>query len=232
MADDYLSLRDADFDNFYKFMCHYVNAKCTGSTPEWTHIPQAAWSLLADTCAAWTAAYGKTIGPHTPVETEAKNDAKKEAKKVIRPFVNQYLRFPPVTNEDRTAMGIPNKDTIPTDVPVPTAQPEADLTFPGIHMVELAKIRAVKGTAPDARSDHGVRIYYGLTGPASDKHKFRLTGEPKTGADLPYSVFTRRKRERFDFDGERGNTVYFCLRYENSKGEAGPYGPMLSAVIP
>jgi hypothetical protein len=28
------------------------------------------------------------------------------------------------------------------------------------------------------------------------------------------------------------NTVYFCLRYENSKGEAGPFGPVLSAVIP
>jgi hypothetical protein len=30
---------------------------------------------------------------------------------------------------------------------------EADLTFPGIHLVELAKIRAVKGTGPDTRSD-------------------------------------------------------------------------------
>jgi hypothetical protein len=45
-------------------------------------------------------------------------------------------------------------------------------------------------------------------------------------------AFTRRKRERFDFDGESGNTVYFCLRYENSKGEAGPFGPLLSAVVP
>jgi hypothetical protein len=152
---------------------------------------------------------------------------------VARPFINQYLKFPPVQDEDRTAMGIPNRDTTPTDVPVPTAQPEADLTFPGIHLVELRKIRAVQGTTPpDPRSDYGTRIYYGLSGPARDKHKFRLAGEPKTGSDLPYSVFTRRKRERFDFDGESGNTVYFCLRYENSKGEAGPFGPMLSAVIP
>ena len=167
------------------------------------------------------------------METEAKNNAKKAAKKVIRPFVNQYLRFPPVTNEDRTAMQIPNRDTTPTEVPIPTAQPEADLTFPGIYLVELRKSRTVQGnTPPDSRSDYGVRIYYGLTGLTSDKHKFRLAAEPKTGADLPYSVFTRRKKERFDFDGESGNTVYFCLRYENSKGEAGPYGPMLSAVIP
>jgi hypothetical protein len=232
MAIDYLSLSDADFDNLYKFMCHYVNVKRTGEPPEWTHIPQEAFTVLANGCTAWNAAYVKTIGPHTPVETEAKNNAKKEAKKVIRPFVNQYLRFSPVTNEDRTAMKIPNRDTTPSDVPVPTAQPEADLTFPGIHLVELRKIRPVSGTAPDARSDYGVRIYYGLSGPANDKYKFRLAAEPKTGSDLPYSLFTRRKKELFDFDGESGNTVYFCLRYENSKGEAGPYGPMLKAVIP
>jgi hypothetical protein len=49
----------------------------------------------------------------------------------------------------------------------PQAQPEADLTFPGIHLVELAKIRAMKGaTPPDSRSDYGTRISFGLTGPA------------------------------------------------------------------
>jgi hypothetical protein len=31
---------------------------------------------------------------------------------------------------------------------------------------------------------------------------------------------------------ESGNTVYFCLRYENSEEGQGPFGPMLSAVIP
>jgi hypothetical protein len=38
--------------------------------------------------------------------------------------------------------------------------------------------------------------------------------------------------KRLDFDGERGNTVYFCLRGENRKGREegeGPFGPILSA---
>jgi hypothetical protein len=86
--------------------------------------------------------------------------------------------------------------------------------------------------SPEPRGGCGARTYYGLSGPASDKHKLRLAAEPGTGADLPCSVFTRRKRERFDFDGEGGNTVCFCLRRENGKGAAGPCGPMLKAVIP
>jgi hypothetical protein len=232
MGKDYVPSRDADFDDWFKFMNQYVAQKCGGGTPEWTHIPQAARTALADSYAAWYTAYANTKGPHTPVDTEAKNDAKKASEALVRPFVNQYLHYPPVTNEDRTAMGIPNRDTIPTPIPVPTAQPEADLTFPGIHLVELRKIRPVSGAAPDSRSDYGVRIYYGFSGPPSEQYKFRLAGEPKTGKDLPYSVFTKRGKERFDFDGESGNTVYFCLRYENPTGGAGPYGPMLNAVIP
>ncbi|MDR2793324.1 MAG: hypothetical protein LBB61_06615, partial [Treponema sp.] len=81
MAKDYLALPDAEFERFYKYMNQYVDGKCTGSTPEWTHIPQIARTEMADAYAAWNVAYGRTIGPHTPVDTEAKNDAKDAAKK-------------------------------------------------------------------------------------------------------------------------------------------------------
>jgi hypothetical protein len=77
-----------------------------------------------------------------------------------------------------------------------------------------------------------VRIYYGLTGEAGEQFPFRLAGPLKTAKKLPYSVWPRKRKERFDFEGESGNTVYFCLRYENGKGEVGPFGPVLSAVIP
>ncbi|MDR2260454.1 MAG: RHS repeat protein [Azoarcus sp.] len=41
------------------------------------------------------------------------------------------------------------------------------------------------------------------------------------------------KRERMDFaQEESGKTIYFCVRYENAKGEPGPWGPIFSAVIP
>jgi hypothetical protein len=52
------------------------------------------------------------------------------AKQVIRPFVNQYLRFPPVTNEDRTAISIPNRDPEPSPVPRPEDIPEVEALTP------------------------------------------------------------------------------------------------------
>ncbi|MDR0473878.1 MAG: hypothetical protein LBH43_09455, partial [Treponema sp.] len=49
---------------------------------------------------------------------------------------------------------------------------------------------------------------------------------------IPGSKFTGKKKMLFDFEGESGNTVYFCLRYESPTGGEEPFGPVLSAVIP
>jgi hypothetical protein len=98
----------------------------------------------------------------------------------------------------------------------------------------IKKLPSLEGD-PD-RADYGVRIFWGVLGESSATDKFRISVPPKSGDDLPHSTFTRRKRYRFDFPEEdRGKTVYFCLRYENSKGGKdgeGPFGPIFSAIIP
>jgi hypothetical protein len=88
---------------------------------------------------------------------------------------------------------------------------------------------------PD-RANHGVRIFWGILAEPGDTDKFRITAPPRDGDDLPHSTFTQRRKYRFDFPEEdRGKTVYFCLRYENSKGGKegeGPWGPIFKAIIP
>jgi hypothetical protein len=106
------------------------------------------------------------------------------------------------------------------------------LTFPGLHMVELKNICPVGKTQGDEGGSSGVRIYYGLTGELATVHKFRVERTPNTGNNLPYLEWASRKKFLFDFDGESGNTVYFCFRYENKKGMEGPFGPILKVVIP
>jgi hypothetical protein len=224
------------YDTFFGNICQYVEMKCSpAESPQWSHIPQGERTVLNAAYADWHAAYAPTLVPHTPAATAMRNAAWKRSKKVLARFIQVWLRgFPDIVTEgDLRNMGIPPIDEDHTNIPPPQVQVEADLAFPGIHMVELRKIRPVSGLdRPDPRSDHGVRIYYGITGEENAEFPFRLDGPIKTARVLPYSVFTRKKKERFDFEGESGNTVYFCLRYENSKGEAGPYGPILSAVIP
>jgi hypothetical protein len=149
----------------------------------------------------------------------------------MRFFKKHYFLVPPLTEKDLADLDLRAANP-PSPVGKPESQPIADLVFPGIHLVELRKIRPIGGPPPDPRANYGVRIYYGFSGPPTAAHPVRMAGPPKTGKDLPYSFFTRRRKERFDFEGESGNTVYFCLVYENSKGDEGSFGPFFSAVIP
>jgi hypothetical protein len=148
----------------------------------------------------------------------------------MRFIKSRWFLSPPLTDADYASLLLSHDGTA-TDIPPPAAQPTADLAFPGLHEIELRHIRPVDPSIGDPRSNEGARIYFGLTGEPTETHKFRITGEVKSGRDLPSSQFTRRKKERFDFPAESGNRVYFCIRFEHG-GAAGPWGPVLTAVIP
>jgi len=188
---------------------------------------------LADLLADFTRKLNDCDDPgRTPIQIVAKNVARKKLEKALRNFVQGFLmRNTLVNEEDRRTMQIPVRDVIPTNVPPPVTQPDGALAFPGIGLIEMRNIRPI-AEKPDARAGYGVRIYYGILGEATKTDKFRLTTRPETGQDLPHSVFTRKTRYLFDFTLDRHKEAFFCMRYENSKGNPGPWGKMYSASIP
>jgi hypothetical protein len=166
----------------------------------------------------------------------AKNGARDAGKGTLRAFNNQYvLHAKEVSDAERRDAGARVRAAA-SPASCPTAQPEADLVYPGKHLLELVNIRPVPGIGESPRKGCGVRIFWGLMGEPSETDRFRLASPPLTGRDLPHSTFTHRKRFRFDFEGDSGRTVWFCLRYENAKGGKekgeGPFGPLFSAIIP
>jgi hypothetical protein len=230
--EDIIPNSDKELNDWAKYFCQLVSQKTGGTSPEWDHIPKAMVEILNNCYIDWYTAYSVTLMPHTPIETGTKNRARDALVKEVRSFINEFIRnSSKVSEEDKESIGIHHAN--PSPVPKPTAQVEADLMFPGIHLVELVKIRKVGNLPDDPRSDYGVRIYYGILDAANSK--WRITAPPVSGEDLPHSVFNRKKKMLFDFDGESGKTVYFCLRYERQSGGeegAGPFGPILHAVIP
>jgi hypothetical protein len=51
--------------------------------------------------------------------------------------------------------------------------------------------------------------------------------------ELPHSAFDTHSPFRLEFRGEdRGKTVWFCLRWENTRGEKGPWSEIVSAIVP
>jgi hypothetical protein len=225
MAKDYIPNKDEAFDNFFKFMNDYVAQKCSPpDAPQWSHIPPEHRAEMTDAYTAWHTAYLKTIGPHTPVDTEAKNDEKKASKKVIRPFVNQYLRFPPVTNEDRTAMGVHNPDPYPTPVKPPEKGPSYSITQAGPRMLGIVYRdgeTGKKGSKPPGVK--GARIYYGIFDTPPEKQNM-----------LPASVWATRVPHVIRFrETDRGKRAYLALKWEiqRENGES-DWSEIQSEIVP
>jgi hypothetical protein len=175
----------------------------------------------------------------TPVSTARCTVAFESLVAKMRFIKSRYFLKPRLSDADLISLEFKPKDTVHTPVPPPTSQAEADISRPGVHLLELC-LRAITGSPPDPhRSDYGFRVYYGVMPPGgatvetATGVKRELLKAPVSGEELPHSRFTRRKKERFDFAQEdSGKTAYFCVRYENAQGESGPWGPVFSSVVP
>jgi hypothetical protein len=85
------------------------------------------------------------------------------------------------------------------------------------------KIIYVTGS-PNDPANKGYRIWYSVVAPGETP--------PEKPKDLRESFFTKRKKDVIEFDfGDSGKTAYFAVQIEND-GKKGPWGPLVSALIP
>jgi hypothetical protein len=157
-----------------------------------------------------------------------RDDLKGKIRKYVNKFINNNDAITPLIRE---LLGLPKRDTVRTKKEAPKSIATATVKHPADHAVELHISTLVE---EDDHDGCGVRIYYG---------KYDRTGKmlvtkgdmpepPKTEDDLPHSHFTHRKIYRFNFSlVDSGKVLYICLRYENDKGDEGPWGPMIEVII-
>ncbi|MDR0599451.1 MAG: hypothetical protein LBG84_05140 [Treponema sp.] len=198
----------------------------------WNIPAQVAQDLAAKKTAAEELFNLDTSAERTKTITARCKAAFDDLEAFMRDCKRRYFLTPPLVDADLVSLELKPRDLSPTPETEPSAQPEADLVFPGVHLIELKNIRPAGGARPGDGSDCGTRVYFGLSGPPSSEYKFRLTEPPASGRDLPYSEWASAKKLLLDLDGESGNTIWLCLRYETKRGKPGPFGPILKAIIP
>jgi hypothetical protein len=157
---------------------------------------------------------------------------------LMRNIRRRFFFVPPLTDPDLVSLGLRPASTTRTPIPAPTGQAEADVMYPGPHLLML-NIRLLSGTLIDRRADHGFRVYFGVmpTGGATPEQAasphFYLLKPAVFGDELPHSKFTRRRRLLMELPAQdSGMTAYFSIRLESARGKAGPWGPVFSAIIP
>ena len=195
-------------------MTGYADSKAASGA--WMHIQADKITALKGHTAAWNTAYAKILGPHTSVDTEAKNDARKAAEAFARQFVQQYLKFDPVTNEDRTAMRLHNRDTGHTAIGTSATRALiTDLKTLGGFQVE---IRFQDEATPNSRV-----VPYGCNGCLLNFS----WGPEKTlnYADLTQSKLMTHSPYVLALPPEAEGKFLSCLsRWQNERGDLGPWG--------
>jgi hypothetical protein len=166
----------------------------------------------------------ETPATRTQVAVQSKQDARKILEKAVRKAVRQYLApNPAVSDSDRERLGLPIYKTTRTPAPVATTYPHFYIDSHTIRRLIVHFYdqwsKKMKGK-PEGQ--HGAEI------------RWVISGEPVVKVkDLIHSSFDTRSPFTIEFEGhERGQTVYFCLCWENTRGEKGPWSEIQSAVIP
>ena len=222
MTNNYIPRNDAAFDKFFKYITQYVALKSSGTSPEWKHIQKEDRDALNKVYIKWYDAFALTFQPHIKSVREEKGRQKKAAEKALRHFVNRFLRYEPVTDADRTNMGIPNRSN--------TRSSQHTVDKAVAFQLDPGKIREVKakiwvrGSESRAKpsSYFGADIAYDI-----------LDSPPASPQDLRRNTTSTRSHYTLIFtEEERGKRVYIAMRWQNKKGNKGEWSEIQATIIP
>ncbi|MDR1930055.1 MAG: hypothetical protein LBQ44_05420, partial [Treponema sp.] len=190
---------------------------------------RTAWGIPTDKFTALGVAYSEakvlldkaTSSERTATITAECQAAFKAMTETMKDFKRRYFLIPPLTEASLISLGLKPRDP-PTPSGKPTAQVTLESSLVGRHELGV-KIVYITGN-PDDKANKGYRIWYSVV----------ASGEtpPADPEELRKSFFTKRKKDRMEFDfGDSGKTVYFAVQVEND-GKKGPWGPLVNALIP
>ena len=219
MAGDFIPHQDGAFLEWAKTLLAYVTPKLAAF-----NIQAGALPPIQAQMTAYETAFEAAQSPNRgKVDVLTKNEAKEALTASLRVFIKAYLaNNPAVSDADKENMGLPLHDGTRTAAPAPATIPELEL--------DSSIIRQISVHFKDAGSDrrgkpehvHGIELRWAI-----------LENPPTSVEDLTKSEFDTASPFTFKFDEpDRGKALYICPRWENGKGDKGPWGEIYKAIIP
>jgi hypothetical protein len=183
-------------------------------------------SVLMPKYTAFKAAFLAWQNPaeRTSVKQTLLEEAEKDFREVYRQLYKGYLKDNPlVTSDDLVAMGLPKRSDgshKPADKPTTLVEMITDTSIPGAVGISFRDMGSGRWAKP--RGVHGAEFIWAiLDEPATDR------------SQLTHSSFDTRTPVEFPFEeNDRGRKFSVCARWENTRGEKGPWGEILTVIIP
>ncbi|MBC7643248.1 MAG: hypothetical protein H7174_13100 [Flavobacterium sp.] len=124
-----------------------------------------------------------------------------------------------LTVEDRNTLNIAERSTTRTPAPVPTTKPIAQVDT-SKRLEHTISFTNEDGSAGKPAGVRGCQIWFKIGDPAIDPNELSYMA---TDSASPYT---------YHFSGDNaGKNAYYWLRWENTRGETGPWSDVVMATV-
>jgi hypothetical protein len=219
-SNDFIPRSDPDFNLWQASLMTIVEPNITA----WG-ITSDDFTALSEQQAIWTNAFAKASNKQnrTSADVQAKDDSRHEYEKDMRIFVAQWLSNNlKVSNADRERMGLTVKSNTRTPAPVPDTRPVGTVDF-SVRLQHTINFSDELSPRSKAKPDgvHGCEIW------------MKIDGEPpKDSSELVYQATNTSSPYTLIFEGANaGKVAFYWLRWINTRGERGPWGSTISAMV-
>jgi hypothetical protein len=220
MSNDYIPQSDGKFLVFTEILFSEVEKNAAA----WNLNPTSWIEINPPLISAYRTALTKAEDPNRGhADVLAKNNARNTLKKAVRKYVKEFLEYNSlISDEARERMGLPVHDPKPTPARDPDTLPVATVKTPSPGVIELHVVDSKSGRKAKPEGVHGFET------------KWLISDTPPSDWEyLIHSAFCTRTPLRLAFNGsDRGKTVYFALRWENTRGVKGPWTAIMNAIVP
>ena len=217
---DFIPRSDAEFNLWQTSIITQVQASAT----TWGILPADVTALVA-LQTSWIATFAKANNKQnrTPADVQSKNDARDAYEKGLRKFIAQWLtNNAKVPNSERQRMGLTVKTETRTAASVPVSTPVATIDFSVRmqHTIHFADEATPRSKAKPA-GVHGCEVWMKVGGDM-----------PKDATGFTYLATDTASPYVATFEGDdTGKTVWYLLRWVNTRGERGPWSTTFSALV-
>jgi len=218
--DDFMPANDGEFE---QFQTHFTAA--VAANPAKFGVTAEDVAALQAAQATWEKAYPAHVDAQkaAAAATQAKDETRGNLEKVIRGLAKKIHGTPGMTNAVRAEAGLPARDGSRTSVGAPTTRPLGRVEQKGhftlvIHFVDEATPQRL--AKPDGVQGCQIFSFVGDAAPVDPAGYGFVALDTRT----PYTDEHPA--------ADAGKAVHYLLRWQNAKGETGPWSDALAAKIP
>lgn len=221
---DYIPTKDADFG---AWLLNLATLATAAPATYGLTAPEAV--AITDQSDDWAAAYPLAVNPatRTPATVASKDAVRAAAEATVRPLCVRVSLNPAVTDENKTALGVTVRKTVPTPVPPPTTRPSLTLVSvtPGTQFIRYTDADLPAGKGKPAGTI-GVQLWTAIgTMPAIDPSQATFAA---TLTKSPANLTTN--------PADRGKTITMFGRWQTRSGpggkaQVGPWSDPLVSII-